>query len=292
MPSPIRLIRGAAAAWLLTGLPAACSPGGDSPPPEVPDLIERLGNLPPPRNRPSGAHVRIVNAYAPAEGMRGTLEVYPASLWSEGDKPLVTIPYGQASSLFDPTVADESGNMFLAAYLGGSTPKATPVSSWTATLKGGEQITYFLTSSEEPGIGRPTASLHTYEHEIRGDQPRPGPGKGLLIVQGAALYQGLPEGPQPLFYLSVGAACAKSYHEETPGQTPVQQGSGPEYELDPGDYTVSIHPESGTEFPPKCGSSPVVGNIPVRVTAGERSILFIFAPRNRQFATLLVPLTR
>jgi hypothetical protein len=286
MSSPVGSLR-TAATGLLAGLAVACS-SGDAPPADASELLRRIGDLPGPRLRPSGAQVRIVNAYAPTRGVPATLAIYPGSIWSEGDTALVSVPYGSASPLFDPTVADEDGNMILHAYLAGDTAKANRVSSWTATLKGGERITYVLTSAKPAqDSGRASASLQIYEHEVTGDMPRPGPGNGLLMVQGAALYQVLGEDTQ--FYLSVGRGCVKSYYEEAPGSVPVQHMSGPEYLLDPGEYTVSLHPAD--QFPPTCTSAPVVGNIPVKVRAGERSILLFFPTGDREFGAVQVPLT-
>ena len=288
MPHRNRVVPLPTALILLAGLPA-CSPG------DTPDL-RKLESLRAPPGRPSGAKVRVLNAYAPASGEPFPLDLYPGSFFAEGEKPLITVPYGTLSEYFDPTVADEQGNMTLVAYPAGQnqTTGGRVVMSWTATLKGGEAITYYLTSGRDvDSEGRTRANLFTYDNEITGDEPRPGAGKGLLMVHGAGLYDALPDPNSSLFYFSAGEGCARSYYEEaaSPWAQPIAHAGGPFYQLDPGTVGGSIHqgPAGSTE-PPDCRTAPVLTNLPIRVTAGEQGILFIFGPKAGNLRSLFVPL--
>jgi hypothetical protein len=281
----------APACLLLLGALAGCSPG------DSPDSRPLEGFTAPP-GRPSGAKVRVLNAYASAAGEPVSLDIYPRTIMAEGEKPLLSVPYGTLSPFFDPTVADEQGNMTLVAYPSGQrqTPGGHLVLSWTATLRGGEAITYFLTAGKDvDGEGRRRGSLYTYDHRVSGDEPRPAPGKGLLMLHGAALYDALDAPNSAAFYFSAGRGCAKSYYEEAdaPGAQPIAQMGGPFYQLDPGAVTGSIHevPAQSAE-PPDCRTPPLLADLPLSMEAGQRAILFVYAPKGRDFRTLFVPLTQ
>ena len=276
---------------LLTGLLGACASGETPEPGSLPKLAVPAG-------RPSGAKVRVLNAYTPAGGEPVALDIYPGSWVGDAEKPIVSVPYGTVSALFDPTVADEQGNMSLTAYPAGQNQSngGHRIMAWTATLKGGEVITYYVTSGKDVDAeGRPRGNLFTYDHQFEGDEPRPGPGKGLLMIHGAALYDALENPRASLFYFSAGQGCARTFYEEkdSPRAQPIQHMGGPFYELEAGEVAGSIH-EAPADSPdaPDCRTPPVLANLPIRLAAGEHAILFVFAPKPRDLRTLFVPLTR
>src|SRR4051794_33105301 len=106
---------------------AACggaSPGGGGAqtgglPTDKPDVTDD-GAAAGPGGRPSGATVRIVNVYNGGD-KAASIDVYAAPWVSDGATPLLTVPYGTVTEFFDPTVADEAGDMFLSFYRHGET---------------------------------------------------------------------------------------------------------------------------------------------------------------------------
>ena len=65
----------------------------------------------------------------------GPIDIYPDPWVDAGAKPLISIPYGTVSDYFDPTVADEQGDMFLSAYRSGETGNGNALADQTETLK-------------------------------------------------------------------------------------------------------------------------------------------------------------
>lgn len=244
---------------------------------------------------PSHAKVRLVNAYVPLNGDPGPVDVYPQPFVLDGAKPLITVPYGTVSDWFDPTVADEQGDMFLSVYWQGTTGNGNALMSQTETLKGGEMITFFLaTASSTQDGGRRYGSMQAFFGHPTGDdfgQPTPGSGKGLLIVDTVGADQVLSDAATHSWDFSLGSGCQKAIGDDQYTLTAIGPGSAATYELDPGSYTGSVHSYvSDSQDARDCANAPLVGNIPVSVVAGETTVLFVHAAKDGDIRTLSVRL--
>jgi hypothetical protein len=243
-----------------------------------------------PGGRPSGAKVRIVNVYN-GGSTAPSIDLYAAPWVDAGAKPFLTVPYGTTTDFFDPTVADEQGDMFLSFYRHGETGNGTEVMSQTETLKGGEIITYVLMSdAESRDDGTPKLYLQSLYHSpTSGFDATPEPGKGVLIVNmhGIEPAVATPEGTT--WYLSAGQGCTKSINDSADTQTAAGPGDGTKYALAPGDYTLSLHPSTAGEFP-DCSTKALVSGMKVTIAAGTTSLLVVYAPTATEIKSLALPL--
>ncbi len=245
--------------------------------------------------RASGAKVRIVNAYAPLNGDPGPIDVYAAPLASPGDTPLLSVPYGTASAFFDPTVSDAAGDMSLSFYWGGTTGNGSQLASQDETLKGGEVITFILTTGDTTqDSGRRFAEIQPFFQQSSGGtfaQTTPAPGKALLVVDSNGFDQVLPAAANSTWYFSTGNGCTKTVGDDANSLTAAGPGGTGTYQLDPGSYTGSIHAyaSDATDLP-TCDNSPLIGNIAVKAIADRTVVLLIYGPKDGDFRTLFIPL--
>jgi hypothetical protein len=252
------------------------------------------GGLPAGR-RASGAKVRIVNAYAPLNGDPGPIDVYAAPWAAAGDTPLVSVPYGTASAFFDPTVSDEAGDMSLSFYWAGTTGNGSELASQSETLKGGEIMTFILTtSSSTQDAGRRFGEIQPFFEHASGDslsQATPAPGKALLVVDSLGLDQVLPATANSTWYFSTGNGCTKTIGDDANSLTAAGPGGTGTYQLDPGSYTGSIYayPSDATAFP-TCNTNALIGNLAIQAVAGRTVILLIYGPKVGDLRTLFIPL--
>jgi len=235
--------------------------------------------------RPSGALVRVFNAYAPLDGEPGPVDIYPKPWVLDGAKPLRTQPYGELSEPFDPTVADDAGDMFLSFYWANTTGNGNELMSNTETLKGGEVLTYFLTTgSEQQSGGRRSGALHTYVHT-----PKPGfgidvpPGKGLLSVDSIGLEAVLSNAADMHLFFSLGSGCAKGIGDSESTTQGVGPGSAGAYALDPGEHSGTVYDDA------KCLKNPVA-NATFTISEGGRSVFFVYAVKDGDIRNVVVPL--
>jgi hypothetical protein len=249
-----------------------------------------------PTGRPSGAKVRILNAYAPLTGEPGPIDVHAAPFVLEGAQPLLSIPYGTVSDYFDPTVADDAGDMFLSMYRAGETGNGNALITQTETLKGGEIMTMVVTTggNEMSGGGR-FGAIQVFFHAASGGtfgQATPEPGKGLLIVSTVGLEQILPDPGAAGLYLKVSgdSGCTKAIGNDEFTLSAAGPGSATPYSLDPGSYTAAIYsiPNSSGDFP-QCTGTPFVGDIAVSISADQTSLLEVYGPTADDIRTMVLP---
>lgn len=246
-------------------------------------------------HRPSGAKVRIVNAYAPQNGDPGPIDVYAAPWAGDGDTPLLSVPYGTVSGYFDPTVSDDAGDMFLSMYWAGTKGNGSELISQTETLKGGEVITFIVaTGDSTQDSGRRFGSIQAFFQTASGGalgQSTPAPGKSLLLVDTNGTENVIAKPDSTTWYFSAGTGCTKAINDDANTLSGVGPGSGSTYQLDPGSYTGSIHAyaSDATDLP-TCDNSPLIGNIAIKAVADRTVVLLIYGPKDGDFRTLFIPL--
>ncbi len=278
--------------------PSAAGAGADTPGAStasagtgVPDASAGL----PEGHRPSGAKVRIVNAYAPMNGDPGPLDIYAAPWAAEGDRPLLSVPYGTVSAYFDPTVSDDAGNMFLSAYWAGTQGNGSELTSQTETLKGGEVITFIITtSSNSQDSGRRFGGIQAFFQKASGGtfgQATPTPGKALLIVDTSGTENVIAKPDSATWFFSAGKGCTKGINDDANSLTGAGPGSGETYQLDPGAYTGSLHAYAKDDATfPTCDNAALLGNLAITAVADQTAILLVYAPKDGDLRTLFIPL--
>ena len=270
------------------GSPAASTSGAAAGTPGA------AGGLPA-GHRPSGAKVRIVNAYAPLNGDPGPIDVYAAPWAAEGDKPILSVPYGTVSDYFDPTVSDDAGDMFLSMYWAGTQGNGTELISQTETLKGGEVITFIVaTGDSTQDSGRPFGSIQAFFQTASGGtfgQTTPAPGKALLIVDSNGVENVIAKPDSATWFFSAGTGCTKAINDDANSLSGAGPGGGGTYQLDPGSYTGSIHAYASDDTTiPTCDNPSLVGNLAIKAVADQTAILLVYAPKDGDLRTLFIPL--
>ena len=246
-------------------------------------------------HRPSGAKVRIVNAYAPLNGDPGPIDVYAAPWAGDGDTPLISVPYGTASEYFDPTVSDDAGDMFLSMYWAGTRGNGSELISQTETLKGGEVITFIVaTGDSTQDSGRRFGSIQAFFQTASGDalgQSTPAPGKALLFVDTNGTENVLTAPDSTTWYFSAGTGCTKAINDDANSLSGAGPGGGGTYQLDPGSYTGSIHAYAKDDSTfPTCDNAALVGNLAIKAVSDQTAILLVYAPKDGDLRTLFIPL--
>jgi hypothetical protein len=244
-----------------------------------------------PGGRPSGAKLRVVNVYNGGP-TAPSIDVYTAPWVLDGATRLLNVPYGTATEFFDPTVADDAGDMFLSFYRPGETGNGTELISQTETLKGGEIITYILMSdAESRDDGTPKLYLQSLYHSPDGGfyDATPEPGKGILLVNmhGIEPAVATPEGMN--WYLSAGQGCTRSINDTPDTLTASGPGDGTKFAFDPGTYTLSLHPSTPDGFP-DCSTPALISGITVTITAGTNSVLVVYAVTATDVRSMVLPL--
>lgn len=246
------------------------------------------------RGQPSGAKVRIVNVYNGGP-TAASIDVYAAPWVLDGATPLLSVPYGTASEFFDPTVADDQGNMFLSFYRHGETGNGTEVMSQTETLKGGEVITYVLMSDAEMREdGTPKLYLQSLFHGSTGGvlAATAAPDNGVILVNMHGLE---PAVAQPAdggsWFMSTGKGCTKAIGNDEFTLDAAWPGDGTRYELAPGDYTLSFHPSPVGDFP-NCSTTPTLAGVQAKVAAAETTLVVAYAPSANDIKTMVLSLAK
>lgn len=272
---------------------SASTPGGAEPN-ATSGVPAAAGGLPD-GHRSSGAKVRIVNAYAPLNGAPGPLDIYASPWAAEGDTPLLSVPYGTASAFFDPTVSDGAGDMAFSAYWAGTQGNGSELISQSETLKGGEVITFIITTGDSmQDSGRPFGQIQPFFAEASGStfgQATPAPGKALLFVDTVGIDNVLSATDGSAWYFGTGNGCTKAIDDDANTLTAAGPGSAGTYLLEPGAYTGSIYAYGSTfNGLPTCDGSPLVGNVAVQAVADQTTVLLVYAPKDGDIRTLVVPL--
>lgn len=263
---------------------------------DIDDIDDTSGGPSGTKHLPSGAKARIFNAYAPLNEDPGTLDFYAEPWASKGDKPLLSVPYGQVSKWFDPTVVDEDGNAFLSVYWSGTIGDDNSLISKTETLKGGELITYFVTTgSETQESGRRYAGMQTFfadEDLVPFGVDVSTQGKAFLVVSSVGIDEVIENPDDSIFNFSLGDGCAKAIDDDEFSLTAVGPGTSGTYLLDPGSYTGSIHARAFDDFTPAtCDGEPILDDIEFDLEADQKAALFIYAPKDGEFRSQFVSLT-
>jgi len=275
------------------GAPSPGASGGAEP--SITTAVPAAGGGLPAGNRASGAKVRIVNTYAPLNGDPGPIDIYASPWAAEGDTPLLSVPYGTVSEFFDPTVSDEAGDMFLSAYWAGTTGNGSELVSQGETLKGGEVITFIVTTgSNTQDSGRRFGGIQAFFQQASGGtfgQATPAPGKSLLVVDTNGVDQVMAAPDSSTWFLSTGKGCTKTIGDDANSLTGAGPGSAGTYQLDSGSYSGSIHAyaKDDTSFP-TCDNPALISNLAIQAVADQTAILLIYGPKDGDFRTLFIPL--
>jgi hypothetical protein len=243
--------------------------------------------------RPSGAKVRVVNAYNGGSGVP-SIDVFAGTPGASGATPLLSVPYGTASDFFDPTVLDEQGDMLLTFYRHGQTDSAAELMNQTETLSGTEIITFVLTSgAEKADDGSPKLFLQAFFNDP-GDvyfDATPQPGKGVVYVdmRGVDAVVGAPQGTD--WFLSAGQGCKKAIGNDEFTLDAAGPGDGARYEFDPGDYTLSLHP-SAPGVVPDCSAPALVSGVNVSVAADQTMLVVVYASSATDVRSMVLSLAK
>ena len=269
------------------------TPGGSAS--SAPAVVPAASAGMPEGHRPSGAKVRIVNAYAPLNGDPGPLDIYAAPWAAEGDTPLLSVPYGTVSAYFDPTVFDDAGDMSLSAYWAGTQGNGSELISQDETLKGGEVITFIITTgSNSQDSGRRFGGIQPFFQKASGGtfgQATPAPGKALLIVDTNGVENVIAKPDSATWFFSAGKGCTKGINDDANSLTGAGPGSGGTYQLDPGAYTGSLHAYAKDDATfPTCDNPPLLKDLAITAVAGQTAILLVYAPKDGDLRTLFIPL--
>lgn len=231
---------------------------------------------------PSGALVRVVNAYDPLDGPPGSIELYPNAFSLPGHKPLVSVAYGTASVFFDPTVG-EGGHMALSMYQSGETGNGNSVIATTQTLSGGEVITYLLAaaSTSHPS-GRRNGTLRTILHDR--NMPPTIAGQGQIVVDAIGMENISPNTTSDRLSLRLKDQCMRATNDSPSSRTPLFPGTQIAYDIAPGQYDATLF--RGDD----CIGSTLVQVPSVQIEMGKRTLLFLYATADAAYRGLSLPL--
>jgi len=242
--------------------------------------------------QPSGARVRLFNAYTDPVGTGVGLDLYPVPYLTEATTPLLSVPYGTLSPVFDPLQSDDAGNSFLTAYVSGEFGNGNNVMGVTNTLKGTEVITYLVArGSGTMGNGRAGAiSQAVYDPTAGGSSGTPPPaGKGRVLIDAPGLDEIITDDVS--WSVSFGDGCTLGPNDTEYASQLVSPGtSGTIYELKPGTYTMSLHTYvSGGEIP-TC-TDKAVFEVQVPVEDGKVVQVFLWATTPDALQAAVIPLS-
>jgi len=263
----------------------------------VPDATVDPGTAAPGGNsgfdgQPSGTKVRVFNAYMDPVGTGLGLDLYPLPFTTEARKPLLSVPYGTLSPVFDPLKSDDAGNSFLTGYVSGEFGNGNEVMSADNTLKGTEVILYLVSrGTGQMGNGRAGAQSETiYDPTAGGSSRTPPPaGKGRVLISASGLDQTITK--DVTWSVSFGDGCTLGPDDTQYASQLVSPGTtGSVYELKPGTYTMSLHTYvSGGEIP-TCKDKSVF-EVKVPVEDGKVVQVFLWATKPDALQAAVIPLS-
>jgi hypothetical protein len=297
MPSPqsrlrFRLLIAALSCVAIAGCSAA--PSGDTAPPGGAGATDTTPVVVPDGNKPSGAKVRVANLYNPITSDPGPIDIYAAPWVDAGAKPLLSVPYGQVSPAFDPTVSDDAGDMFLSIYASGVTGNGNELMSQTETLKGGENIVFYLGTGDLQDSGKYGGALGTEFGVSSGDvgNPTMAPGTALLTISAIGLDKIVKNPDTTSWIVSLGHGCAPGINGDANDISIIDPGTtGADYPLVAGQTTISFHPyDKSSGNLPDCTNASVL-DAQVQATAGQKLVLVLYAPKDGQLKALVIPVT-
>ena len=248
-------------------------------------------------NRPSHALARVVNLFNPVKSDPGPIDVYAAAFVEAGAKPLLSVPYGQVSQPFDPTVVDDQGDVFLSFYSSGVTGNGKELFSDTRiTVKGGENLVFYLVTGILQDDGTYGGALGTKSASPAGAfgavETLPA-GKALVDLETGGAAPAIKPTESMSWLVSFGASCASGLTGGPEDIAILRPGQGgARLPVDPGSATLSLH-----EFDESAGVAPDCSNksfldIPLTLTAEEYTLVLVYAPKDGDIRTLEVPLSK
>ena len=262
-----------------SGNPGASNPAGN-PGPTSTEAAPGF-TFPPyvgPTNMPSTARAQVVNAFVPGTGAPFAIDVY-AGYPTAGAKPLLTVPFGEVSPVFDPTVSDTQGDLTLSFFKQGSIAQADQIIAQSETVAGGERYTMFVNTSTTGGGGpRNGGSIQTFFDVGGGDtgNPTPAPGQAILLVDSYgldAVWGAIPSQN----YIKVGGACLPIFGKPAGSQVgPAGIGSNTYFSVTPGTapivaYTAPLAQDA------QCAGSPTSDPVSGTFATGETDYLFLYS---------------
>jgi hypothetical protein len=242
--------------------------------------------------KPSGTKVRVFNAYMDPVGTGVGLDLYPVPYITEATKPLLSVPFGTLSPVFDPLKSDDAGNSFLVGYATGEFGNGNEVMSLSNTLKGNEVILYLVArGTGQMGNGRAGALSETiYDPTAGGSSSTPPPaGKGRVLISASGLDQTFSK--DLAWSVSFGDGCTLGPDDTQYASQLVSPGtSGSVYELKPSTYTMSLHTYTSGGDIPTCKDKPVF-EVQVPVVDGKVVEVFLWATKKDALQAAVIPLS-
>ena len=235
----------------------------------------------------SGAQVRIVNLFVPAEGTPGPVEVLAGYTAAEGATPVASIPFGEAGEFFEPPASSDGRSLF-SIYPEGATADDDRLIQVDQTIVEGDQVTLLLTSSEDLEGSR-TGSIQLYFERTGADSNgqasvvEPAPDGKALVLGNASAIGALGGDTSGFTYGVPGVGCLE---DEDPSATLVGGTSTLRYPVDPGEVEVAAYAFDDND----CSADPVVGPATVELEAGSSAYVFVYGTSSTDRDLLVVPL--
>lgn len=272
------------------GNPGASNPAGQ--PGVTPTEPVFAFSFPPyvgPTNMPSTARAQVVNAYVPGTAAPFAIDVF-AGYPTAGAKPLLTVPFGQVSPAFDPTVGSAQGDMTLTFSKQGSIAQADQIIAQSETVAGGERYTMFVNTSAT-GFGGPRnpGQIQTFFDVGGGDtgNPSPEPGQAALLVDSLGLDAIWGEIADQN-YIKVGDACLPFFGQPPGSQVqPAAIGSESYFSVTPGTAPIVAYTAPLSQSA-QCSGSPTSDPVTGTFAAGEIDYLFLYATDKTSLKSLFV----
>ena len=241
--------------------------------------------------QPTGAKVRIFNAWTPDGATTGSVDVYADSLVGSDSKPVITVPYGTLTDFFDPGTFDSAGDVTLTFLPAGVKDQAKVLMNQNETLKSGDVLTIYLGTGSKRDDGTYGSFDQVYFHQVLdgGGANTPPPGKALLIVTSSGLDGIMTSQADKTWDVGVGNGCEAGLGNGPGITTTVSPGAtGAEYDLQPGSYTVGIY-ASASDQAGTCTGEPIA-QAKLDAKANERAVFILYAPKDGALKSLMIPL--
>ncbi|HYL40252.1 MAG TPA: hypothetical protein VET90_02990 [Candidatus Binatus sp.] len=228
-------------------------------------------------HQPSGAKVRVFNAFSPVTNAPRAVDVYLDPTIDASSKPVATVPYGTLSAFFDPTQVDAAGDTSLTFLPAGLKDASKALITQPEMVKPGDVITILLTTGDQNPDGSYGGQTNVYFNAAAADSEiaTPADGKGLLIVVSSGLDLTLSNPSAQDWYVSFGHGCEAGLGSDPSTIQTVSPGAtGTPYQLTPGEVTVTIHGVS-TGAPADCSTPPLV-SAKLTAKAGVTDLLLLY----------------
>ena len=236
----------------------------------------------------TGAKMRVVNFFVPDSGTPGDVVVLPGPLGFDV-KPVTTVPFGSASSYFEPPGQEK--NVAFRLFPKDQVDEENLLISLTQTMVAGDQLTFVLSKGKNLS-GETTGSVQTFaeqagEGSIHTEGAKQPPaGKAWLIGNAAALQEVVSKDDNVLLYGEPGKGCLRDVNSIAGGGTAGVGGTQSlTYELGPGTLQLAAYAFKDLE----CSTTPVIPPVPVTLSAGQRVYAFAYGTSASDRKLLVVP---